>query len=87
MLSTEKAEPDLGEILGGLAPPAAPLTSLKSEILILAPPLGLIDIGTKLDEVGNLNDGIAPSNGGDTPLNGTSEFEFIDPKVDDVGPD
>ena len=88
-LSTENAEPERGDILGGLAPPTTPLTLLPSEILISFIPLGLTDIGTNPDEVGNLNDGIAFNNGGDigdTPLNVMSEFEVIDPKVDDVGP-
>ena len=59
LLSTENADIDLGEILGGLAPP---LTQLASEILLSLANLGLSDIGTNPDEVGNRN---ALNNGGE----------------------
>ena len=59
LLSTEKVDIDLGEILGGLAPP---FTQLASEILLSLAYLGLTDIGTKPEEVGNRN---ALNNGGD----------------------
>ena len=46
-------------------------------------------MGTKPDEVGNLNEGIACNSGGeidDAPLSLKSEFELRELKVDDAPP-
>ena len=85
LLSTEKADIDRGEILGGLAPP---LAQFASEILPSLANFGLTVIGTNPEEVGSLN---ACNIGGDICeplLNELSEFDVIDPteEADAVAP-
>ena len=72
LLSTENAEIDRGEVLGGLAPPPI---QLPSEILLSLAYFGLTDIGINPEVVGNLN---ALNNGGeicDPVLNVFSGFD------------
>ena len=90
LLSIENAEIDRGETLGGLAPPAGPLVILPSETLLSAAHLGLTEIGTNPDEVGNLKDDIELRRGGDIwddPLGVLFEFELKDPNDNDEAPD
>ena len=72
LLSTEKADIDRGEILGGLAPPPI---QLPSEILLSLAYFGLTDIGTNPEEVGNLN---ALNNGGEICDPVFNEFSGFD---------
>ena len=74
LLSTEKADIDRGDILGGLAPP---FTQVASEILLSLANFGLTEIGTNPEEVGSLN---ALNIGGEIcePVrNELSEFDWI----------
>ena len=64
MLSTENADIDLGDVLGGLAPPPVAPLLLGSDILSFKH-FGLIEIGTNPDEVGSRNEGIPLNKGGD----------------------
>ena len=64
LLSTEKADIDLGDVLGGLAPPPVAPLLLGSDILSFKH-FGLIEIGTNPDEVGSRNEGIPLNKGGD----------------------